>query len=106
MSRDRYSNFANGVKQASSSIIQVADRWHLLKNLGDAMQKMLDRNIVSLKAARAKQATSVQIESDIPQITKKDESRMQKGVLSKRFDQVKQMLLEGHNLRKYPEIPG
>ena len=100
VSRDRYSNYANGIKQASSSITQVADRWHLLKNLGDAMQKMLDRNIVSLKSVRDQQIREIKQEHDNVQPTKVENAGLLKGVLNKKFALVKQMLSEGHPIRK------
>lgn len=43
VTRDRYSGYAKGIAKGLPGAIQVADRWHLLKNLGDALQKMLER---------------------------------------------------------------
>jgi transposase len=104
VSRDRYSNFANGVKNASPSIKHVADRWHLLKNLGDAMQKALDRNVVSLKVAR--QQKNIKTHKEIePQPVEENEIN-ENGVIGKKFSQVKQMLLEGHSIKKIARDTG
>lgn len=43
VTRDRYSRYAKGVTNGLPDAIQVADRWHLLKNMGDALKKLLER---------------------------------------------------------------
>ena len=44
ISRDRDSTFAEGARKGAPQAVQVADRWHLLKNLGDAVKRMLEMN--------------------------------------------------------------
>ena len=44
ISRDRASTYALAAAQAAPRAVQVADRWHLLKNLGDAIQRVLEAN--------------------------------------------------------------
>ena len=105
VSRDRFTNFANGIKNASSTIIQVADRWHLLKNLGDAMQKVLDRNVINLKANRSRQAKEIHFSNDTPVVQKKDDGIVE-GILRKKFVLVKQMLAEGYEIRKISRDTG
>ncbi|MFC3563721.1 ISL3 family transposase [Pedobacter jamesrossensis] len=49
ISRDRYSNYQSASTKGAPDAIQVTDRWHLLKNLGEAMRKILDREHLALK---------------------------------------------------------
>lgn len=44
ISRDRGGSYAEGARLGAPDAIQVADRWHLLKNLGDALVKLFDQH--------------------------------------------------------------
>jgi transposase len=50
ISRDRAGAQAEGATQGAPAAIQVADRWHLLKNLSDALMRGLDHHRRQLKA--------------------------------------------------------
>jgi transposase len=43
VSRDRGKEYAEGARRGAPNAVQVADRWHLLKNLGDALERLFTR---------------------------------------------------------------
>ncbi|MEI6950363.1 ISL3 family transposase [Paraflavisolibacter sp. H34] len=53
VSRDRFSRYASGVSNALPQAAQVADRWHLLKNMGDALKTLLERKRQEIIAAQS-----------------------------------------------------
>lgn len=54
VARDRAGAYADAVRQGASDAVQVADRWHLLRNLGEALQGGVDRHRGAVRqAARA-----------------------------------------------------
>jgi transposase len=44
ISRDRATEYARGATKGAPRAVQVADRWHLLKNLGDTLKQWLERH--------------------------------------------------------------
>lgn len=51
VARDRGEGYADGVRRGAPSATQVADRWHLLDNLGAALERFLLNKQLALKAA-------------------------------------------------------
>src|SRR5262249_3612767 len=50
ISRDRASRYAQAATAGAPAATQIADRYHLLANLGDALQRLLDRHSGAMKA--------------------------------------------------------
>ena len=45
VTRDRSKTYASGITEGASAAMQVADRWHLFKNLREALEKLLKRQL-------------------------------------------------------------
>jgi transposase len=44
VTRDRAPAYAEGIRKGAPQALQIADRWHLLKNLSDTVKQLLDRH--------------------------------------------------------------
>jgi transposase len=53
ITRDRSTKYAAGAREGAPQAVQVADRWHLLKNLREAIQRFLTRQHACLEQATA-----------------------------------------------------
>ncbi len=58
VSRDRGGAYADGAAQGAPQAIQCADRWHICKNLGDAVEEYLKRQPLSIQAPPPPQSIS------------------------------------------------
>lgn len=51
ISRDRWSDYAQAATEAAPDAQQVADRWHLLKNLREAIERLFERQSGTIEQA-------------------------------------------------------
>jgi len=56
ISRDRGGIYAQAARQGAPQARQIADRWHLLKNLGEMLQRVVERDYKQLRQAAREQA--------------------------------------------------
>jgi len=81
ISRDRADSYAEGARLGAPNAVQVVDRWHLLKHLGDALERFLATKHEALAAVgkalteEARRAAAAQTDSGIGS----EESRVSQG---------------------------
>ena len=51
ISRDRGTTFADGATRGAPQALQIADRWHILHHVGEALEKVLARHHADVKRA-------------------------------------------------------
>src|SRR5262249_12558473 len=68
ISRDRADDYIKGATEGAPHAVQVADRWHLLRNLGDAMRRLVDRLGSKIRQAMGalQQAMATQAATEAP----------------------------------------
>lgn len=103
ISRDRAGAYAEGATEGAPQAQQVADRWHLLKNLGEALLKVLEVHARDLKQLST---TDPQPEiptngSSIPAMTsQKTEIQQQRRARRyARYEEVRQLHRQGMSLK-------
>ncbi len=62
IARDRSEIYADGARQGAPDAVQVADRWHLLKNAGDVLERVLQRH----RPAFEKVTEQMNVPADVP----------------------------------------
>lgn len=115
VTRDRSSVYANAITTACPDAIQVADRWHLLANLSEVVERFLDtqraainQSVLATLVKEEHQPTQPLTEDQLPpSITwETDLSKLMSTAhvdgTSKRYttyQKVKQLQAEGHGMR-------
>jgi len=67
IARDRASVYADGIRQGAPAASEVADRWHLLRNIGDALRAAVDRHRTAVTAAARVVAAAAEDERQMEQ---------------------------------------
>jgi transposase len=112
ISRDRAQAYIDAANAAAPQALQIADRWHLLKNLREAIERFLDRHGAELKRVKLTRALDAS-SSKTPEISPKVKrrplksavgtSQAQAGRQARRqaqFDEVHVLRAQGHSHRR------
>ncbi|MDO1451136.1 ISL3 family transposase [Rhodocytophaga aerolata] len=108
LTRDRSFVYANAITAACPQAVQVADRWHLLKNLSEQWERLLDsqRTLIGQTALEIGQThlkPSVQLPDLSSVIAKLEQANVGDDLPSEKrygkYQQVKQLQEEGHSMR-------
>jgi len=102
ITRDRSTEYARGATDGAPDAIQAADRWHVLGNLREALERMLDRlrpqlQSSAMAAAPDPPATAISIYERDTRRGTKDQVRQQASRQRRyaRYAQVKQLQAKG-----------
>jgi transposase len=100
VTRDRASVYAEGIRQGAPKALQIVDRWHLLKNLGEALERILDQHRSALRAA-AKQLSRHQVPPSSASTTGPPLDASEKVLPGRQvlFEQVKVLASQGYSQR-------
>jgi transposase len=107
VSRDRGGTYVDGATQGAPLAIQVCDRWHILKNPGDAVESFLIRSHIRLPDPAIPQPTSerpLTTYSATPAGQGKTQARLLRKW--KLYQRVQELHKDGMSLRKIGEELG
>ncbi len=118
ISRDRAGAYSDGARRGAPDAMQIADRWHLLKNLGDALERFLVRHDRVLQEA-ARDASSEESVAEPVHVTAEMEiveaasecqaqrdSKERRARRVRRYDEVRALHQEGVSLREMARMTG
>ncbi|HEY4386773.1 MAG TPA: ISL3 family transposase [Ktedonobacteraceae bacterium] len=107
VSRDRGGTYVDGVTQGAPLAIQVCDRWHLLKNLGEAVEAFLIRAHIRLPEKHVPQPTQERPLTTYS-ATLAQQGRTQARLLRKwkHYERIQELHADGMSLRKIGEELG
>ncbi len=102
ISRDRASAYAQAANEAAPGAMQVADRWHLLCNMRDVLERALQQRskaIRELLAPASEVGTAGPAAGDTSGHPTDPRDSAARARRQERFDEVRRMHGEGHSIR-------
>jgi transposase len=97
VARDRSMEYARGISAGAPQATQVADRWHLLVNLREALQRLLDRIRPELSALAPTRCTAKH--EEIPVLRGRSRSKQTERARQARKQQRQALHAKIHRLR-------
>ncbi len=107
--RDRGGEYAEGARLGAPGAVQVADRWHLLSNLRDAVERVLVRNHfklgrIRLQGSKAPDPPEEFVQQPVPTVsrprTRREREKGERdGVREARYREIHRLKGEGYGVR-------
>jgi len=101
VSRDRAPQYAEAARSGAPHAVQVVDRWHVLKNLSEAVQRVLARQRTSIEEAtrrmREHQQTPPEVPLALPSLSSSEATEIERHRATRyaRYCAVKQLQRQG-----------
>lgn len=111
VSRDRGGIYSMAAREGAPQARQVADRWHLLKNIGDALERMMYRHmpLIRLVASELSPKKSPEPEPSVPTPTLRRPERLKQQTRNKRHQRWTEVMAlhnKGCGFREISRITG
>ena len=103
VARDRAGAYADGIRQGAPQAVQVADRWHLLRNGSDVLRQVLDRHPAQLR--QAARAVTAELDAAAPPPEPRPPSKLEQGQRDRdakrqvRFEEIARLHRQGLGVR-------
>jgi transposase len=102
LSRDRSKTYKRGMNEGAPAAIQVADRFHLLQNLEETLEKVFKDKTQVLKAVEQEQgraAAPVSAEVPKPRTTRQQQQENKRSQRLANYEQVHALRAQGHQIK-------
>lgn len=110
VARDRAAADADGIRSGAPNAVQVADRWHPLRNLSNALASALDRHhrdVRTTAAAATRAAMPAYIEPEASSTLTVEPSPPDKHVIRRnRFEEAMRLHGQGWSMRRIADTLG
>lgn len=107
ISRDRAEAYAAGAREGAPNASQVADRWHLLSNLGEALERFINQHQTPLREAAREESPSPNTPETTPPEpaqsarlrSAQEQIQQHRAARQARYEQIRRLHEQGHTTK-------